>query len=187
MNTTEHIIEAYYRYCKKCFTVNDVKVVGGNNRQIDLLAINLTEGIYYHVETTVTHGLKWKPQYFELVTQKFLGYPKPKSKKLDRYYLPEIKLTYQQYGIPKISKRIICTWVTEIQVEDLNQELNGLTENKYEDIISTIELLSLRDQVIPDLQNAIGTSFYEDEILRTMSLLKQRELQVLNSIKKLAL
>ena len=32
MSTTEHIVEAYFRYKLKCFTMHDVKVAGGNNR-----------------------------------------------------------------------------------------------------------------------------------------------------------
>jgi|GEM_PF-6134490 len=38
MNTTERIVESYFRICEGCLTTPDVKVVRGNNRQIDLLA-----------------------------------------------------------------------------------------------------------------------------------------------------
>lgn len=32
MNAAEHIVEAYFRLCRNCFTMTDRKVVGGNNR-----------------------------------------------------------------------------------------------------------------------------------------------------------
>jgi hypothetical protein len=40
-----------------------------------------------------------------------------------------------------------------------------------------IEVLSLRDCVLPELKDAIGTANYDDEILRTLGFMKQRELQ----------
>ena len=72
MNTTEKIVEAYYRLCKKCFTYPDVKVIGGNNRQLDLLAYNLREGSQYHVETSVTHELSGRATWTNLES-KFNG------------------------------------------------------------------------------------------------------------------
>lgn len=39
------------------------------------------------------------------------------------------------------------------------------------------ELLSFRDEVIPQLKKAIGASNYDDEIIRTLSLLIQYEQQ----------
>lgn len=38
MNTAERIVESYFRHCRRCLTIPDVKIAGGNNRQIDLLA-----------------------------------------------------------------------------------------------------------------------------------------------------
>ena len=56
MTTTERIVESYYRLIKSCFTMADVKVKDGNNRQFDLLAYCLRDGKQYHVEITVMHG-----------------------------------------------------------------------------------------------------------------------------------
>lgn len=61
MNAAEHITECYYRLEKRCFTLDDVKVINGVNRQLDLLAINLTTGDQYHIETSVTHRTAWAP------------------------------------------------------------------------------------------------------------------------------
>jgi hypothetical protein len=57
MNTVELIVESYFRLCRSCFTYPDLKVPGGNNRQLDLLAYNVREEAQYHVEMSVTHEL----------------------------------------------------------------------------------------------------------------------------------
>jgi len=43
MNTAEHRVESYFRLCRKCFTIVDLKVPRGNNRQLDILAHNVKE------------------------------------------------------------------------------------------------------------------------------------------------
>ncbi|GAB3995131.1 hypothetical protein GCM10028807_34470 [Spirosoma daeguense] len=55
MNTAEHLVEIYYRQAG-CFTMSDIKVISGNNRQLDLLAINIKTKKYYHIEVSVAHG-----------------------------------------------------------------------------------------------------------------------------------
>lgn len=40
-----------------------------------------------------------------------------------------------------------------------------------------VEVLGLRDFILPELADAIGTANYDDEILRTLGFVKQRELQ----------
>lgn len=55
MNTTEKIVESYFRLCHGYFTIADTKVINGNNRQIDLLAVNLKTNEQYQVEVSVTH------------------------------------------------------------------------------------------------------------------------------------
>lgn len=42
----------------------------------------------------------------------------------------------------------------------------------------SVVVLSFRDQILPELFKKISTSHYEDEVLRTLSLLRQYELQV---------
>lgn len=67
MNTTEKIVEAYFRLCKNCFTYPDMKVINGNNRQLDLLAYNLMDNSQYHIEVSVTHQENWCPTPEQLV------------------------------------------------------------------------------------------------------------------------
>jgi hypothetical protein len=55
MNTTEKIVESYFRLWQGYSTIADTKVINGNNSQIDLLAVNLKTNEQYQVEVSVTH------------------------------------------------------------------------------------------------------------------------------------
>jgi len=80
MNTTEHLVEIYYRQ-KGHFTVTDIKVDKGNNRQFDLLTFDSISKEFCHVEISVTHTLNWiRPldSISEEVRFKFFGKPKNK-------------------------------------------------------------------------------------------------------------
>jgi hypothetical protein len=82
MNTAEHIVDLYFRVVRKCFTLNDVKVINGVNRQLDILAVNMITGDQFHIESSVTHEKGWAPKEEKLrdvFEKKFLGVP-PKRK-----------------------------------------------------------------------------------------------------------
>jgi hypothetical protein len=53
MNTVERIVESYFRLCRCCFTYSDVKVVDGNNRQLDILAVSVVTGDQYLMRSEV--------------------------------------------------------------------------------------------------------------------------------------
>jgi len=79
MNTTEKIVESYFRICRNCFTMTDVKVHAGNNRQLDLVAFHIQETHQYHVEVGVTHARGFQPTFAKLrekFERKFFGEPK---------------------------------------------------------------------------------------------------------------
>ena len=46
--------------------MSDIKVINGNNRQIDLLAVNINTNEHYHVEVSVTHQENWCPTTADL-------------------------------------------------------------------------------------------------------------------------
>ncbi|MBF0504843.1 MAG: hypothetical protein HQL14_07045 [Candidatus Omnitrophica bacterium] len=182
MNAVEHIVECYFRYCKGCFTMTDVKIQSGNNRQVDLLAYNLVTKAQYHVESSVTHCKEWSPStndLCEIFDKKFLGLPpKREGKNTDlakgKTYIDKIKNTYQGAGfnLSKIN-RVFVTWAITDKA-DLDNFL--ISYNKKHGI--RVSVLSFRDQVLPELLKKISTSNYEDEVLRTLSLLRQYELQI---------
>ena len=184
MNAPERIVEAYYRMVKHCFTMPDVKVIAGNNRQIDLLVFCPASNLYYHVETAVTHVRHWnysESELAELVNFKFFGAPSQRDTANPRTdaargksYLEPIKDTYASRGVDFDSViRVMCGW----------EFPDGATQTVWKDSLALefptdrLELLSFRDQVIPDLRAAVGTANYDDDILRTLSLLTQYDSQ----------
>ena len=182
MNAVEHIVEAYYRLCLNCFTRSDVKVICGNNRQLDLLAINLVDGTQYHIESSVTHALSFAfhtKHLKEMFNKKFRGFPAERAGEnadfaKGRNYEKEIRDTYQSVGFsPEKLQRVWCGWIVA-DYKNLNQ---FLADYKQETGLA-VSVISFRDEVIPKLQATVATSNYDDEVLRTLSLLQQRQVQV---------
>jgi len=84
-----------------------------------------------------------------------------------------IYATYQIYGLnmAKVRRVWIC-WVVKDQAN-----LKQMLYNYHMKTGQLVEVLSFRDEILPELQKAIGTSNYDDEVLRTFSLLKQADKQ----------
>jgi hypothetical protein len=184
MNTTESIVESYYRLCKGCFTQPDVKVLNGNNRQIDLLAYNVTKQLSYHVEVSVTHCQRWCPTFESLkesFDKKFFGIP-PKREgpntdfSRNKTYKRNIEDTYQHLGLHQ--ENILRVWVCWTLLENENIE-NDLKKYCIEKNLpdGSLKILSFRDEVLPELLEKVSTSNYEDDSLRTLSLLRQYQKQ----------
>ena len=92
--------------------------------------------------------------------------------------MTQIKNTYAKYGFEfdKII-RVWCLWyISESQrkFNEWKKTLSGL----YHLPPNQFELLSFRDEVFPALLKNIGTSNYSDEVMRTISLLREYQKQV---------
>ncbi len=181
MNTAEQIVEAYFRYVRKCFTITDLKVERANNRQIDLLAFDAIDGNGFHVETSVTHT-RWE-ETLETLTdkfeKKFFGAPAPRpeneSPRTDiargKNYFPEICQSYRGLGLnPNTIKRAWVAWSVQGATEPIfqHQHLSSATDNVF-----TIEIISMRDCIFPSLMAEIGSSNYDHVVLRTLSLISK--------------
>ncbi|NNM85806.1 MAG: hypothetical protein HKL96_08650 [Phycisphaerales bacterium] len=180
MNAAEQIVDQYLQLCLRCFTIADVKVVRGNNRQLDLLAINPKQNTQYHIEVSVTHDLGFAPDANKLYAEfdrKFRGVPPARDgHKTDhskgKNYLANIEQTYKQAGLePSKIKRVYCCWFAKEGAGSID------TERYFKDTGLKIEIWSLRDDILPDLLETIGTTNYDHPILRTLSLLKQHNKQ----------
>jgi hypothetical protein len=188
MNTAEKITEAYFRHKRGCFTLSDRKVKRGNNRQLDLLAYRVTDKVAFHVEVGVTHRENWCPTMSELefeFEKKFFGAPPERvgksSGKTDfergKSYYPQIEAAYAELGLdPASIKRVWVCWMVK--------DRDALVKSRTRHVLSKhlnrefeVEILSLRDLILPDLQKSIGTANYDDDILRTLGFIKQRSLQ----------
>lgn len=182
MNAVEHIVECYFRYCKNCFTMTDVKIINGNNRQCDLLAFNLATQEQFHVESSVTHDLNWLPSddtLCETFDKKFLGVPPKRQGERTDYtkgktYFDNILQTYQSVGFDPLKvQRVFVTWGVKKETSIQNLVANYSIEHGIQ-----VQVYLFRDHILPELMDKISSSHYEDEILRTLSLLRQRNLQV---------
>jgi hypothetical protein len=185
MNSAEHIVESYFRLCRGCFTLPDRKVLKGNNRQLDILAYNLKEKLQFHIEVDVTHQLNWCPTRRELGQEfegKFFGAPPKRTSsagnKTDyekgKSYFSQIENTYLEVGFsPASVKRVWVCWVVKGEEKAQSLVLPAEHLNKT----YGIEVLSLRNKILPELEHEIGTANYDDEILRTIGFIKQRESQ----------
>ncbi|MFA6499978.1 MAG: hypothetical protein WC256_12295 [Desulfurivibrionaceae bacterium] len=188
MNTTESIVESYFRLVRGCFTQPDVKVIKGNNRQLDLLAYNIIDEKAYHVEVSVTHCQQWCPTpkaLKENFDKKFFGVPAKREGENTDYskgktYYESIKETYASLGLSYDT--IIRVWVcwTVNGESSLESEINEYCK-EHGILREHLEIVSFRNEVIPALMDKVSTSNYEDDALRTLSLLRQYEIQKPNN------
>ena len=186
MNTVERIVACFFQIVRRCLTASDIKVPNGNNRQFDLLAANLRDGLNYHVEAGVTHAENWCPTpdtIEKLFRQKFFGVPKPREgantdHAKGKSYLQHIKSAYAHYGFDfETVSRVWCCWSVRDGVPAEVADRLCSIAREYSVAKSTCEVLSLRDDVIPALTSAVGTSNYDDDVLRMLSLLEQQRIQ----------
>jgi hypothetical protein len=189
MNAAEHIVEAYFRLCLNCFTMTDRKVVGGNNRQLDILAYNLQSKLQYHVEVSVTHRQNWCYTIEQLIWEferKFLGVPPKRAGaavgttdfEKGKTYFQQIARTYTDCGFSSADvKRVWVCWI--VKDKDNSKPILEKFGLNRQDGPFEIEILSLRDYVLPALMKKVNTSNYDDEILRTFSFMNERARQPL--------
>ncbi len=179
MNAVEHVVEAYFRTCRRCFVMPDVKVESGNGRQCDLLAVNLKTGDQYHVESSVTHGENWCPDTNKLrmkFDMKFRGIPKPKEGKNTDFakgktYQARIVETYRSVGFdPDKVQRLWCCW----DVAD-REKLPAFLEAYRAETGVAVEMLWFPEDVLEGLLRGISTANYDDEVLRLMSLIRENQ------------
>ncbi|MEX0807693.1 MAG: hypothetical protein WD044_03100 [Dongiaceae bacterium] len=188
MNAAEHIVEAYYRLCQNCFTLSDQKVDNGNNRQLDLLAYQIGSQAQFHIEIGVTHRERWCPTIDDLAPKfekKFFGKPADRPGATDgrtdverqKNYFDKIEAVYRKVGFDPLKVRRV--WVCWILVENEGGSQRSIPyESTCLKRIFNIEILSFRDYVLEQLEHKVGTSNYDDSMLRMLGFLKQRQLQL---------
>lgn len=185
VNTGERIVEAYFRYCRGCLTIPDVKIPGGNNRQIDLLAWNPKDRVAYYVESSVVpsgryfnRSGRWKNP-FAIFQNKFFAQPKDRQ---IRSFVPpasdseyqKVKQTYELFCFDPLSlHRVWECWNLSdygISIQDVNAYFaeRGIPTEQ-------VAVVSFRDTIIPGLQGKVGSSNYEDDVLRTFSFFAERD------------
>jgi len=151
MHPNEHLVEQYVRIKKKWFTMTNIKF--GNNREIDILAVDAS-GKAYQIEVGIHKGgLQWGPCGKD-------GYSvnEYKKKKFDKKTKDFIQ---QEFGIKKTRDIWVC-WGIHPNVKE-----RALKEAKK----ANIEIWEFRDK-LKELMDAIGTGHYGDDIIQSLSLIK---------------
>lgn len=166
----------------------DKKVSSGNNRQFDILAYSIQENSQYHIEVGVTHRENWCPAIDDLeqsFEKKFFGKPPEREgankgntdNEKGKSYFPSIIKTYEEIGFdPSKIHRVWVCWMLKGE-EDNTKPIFKKFRPYQPNEEFCIEILSLRDYVLPQLLEKIGTSNYDDEVLRTLGFMKQKEQQ----------
>jgi len=180
MTTTERIVESYYRLIKGCFTMADVKVMNGNNRQFDLLAYCLASAEQYHVEISVMHG-DWRNTVKDLsldLDRKFFGDPASRGD-IDKgeSFLKNIQATYESVGFKyEDVRRVWVCWtvkaIHKATQKDIQQMLDDCCKEHGLNP-GTITVVSFRDEILKDLLEKVEGANYQDDALRTLSLVQK--------------
>lgn len=187
MNAAEHIVESYFRLRHGCFTRTDIKVDKGAGRQFDILAYNLKTNEQLHIEVGVTHQISWCPTLSELTEyfeKKFFGAPPERKGKSSgttdfekgKSYFKQIENAYAASGFsPAQVKRVLVCWI--LKGQENHKPITAMHKSKHLGRDFTIEILSMRDIILPELKSSIGTANYDDEVLRTLAFIKHGEEQ----------
>lgn len=188
MNAAEQLVEAYFQHVGGCFTRGDVKVSNGVGRQFDLVALKLSPRQAFHIEVDVTHELGWcrKPaERSAYIEKKFFGAP-PERKgasagrtdfERGKTYFNAILAQYERLGLASQRiQRVLVSWVLHedhtVAYRQLDHESNAAS-GSYK-----VHFISFRNLILPALLQEVGKSNYENEMLRVLSLTKQRLAQV---------
>jgi hypothetical protein len=112
---------------------------------------------------------------------KFCGFNKPDPKES---FEPELEApgkhrdailaAYKAFGVQDTNQveRVLCSWT----VQD-PEKLPEIQETFMKKHGFKFSYLSFRDIVLPEVEKYVGTSNYDDDILRTLSLVRQMDLQ----------
>jgi len=164
--TTEKIVESYFRYCRDCATMTNIKCSA--QHEIDLLAVDLETGKRYHVESSVHVGagfskLTNKPFDPKMLKDRVKG---PVMRRTLGFFdqvkfsATDVVTKLAKYGFhPGAYSKVVVTWDCSPDVPDAAANLG----------IEVLEFPTLLDQ----LQEAIGDkhTYIMDDTVRTLQML----------------
>ncbi|HHS49774.1 MAG TPA: hypothetical protein ENN07_01515 [candidate division Zixibacteria bacterium] len=115
----------------------------------------------------------------KMTEKKFFGAPDERKGRSDgttdyekgKSYYPHLMKTYEEYGFePDEINRIWVYWILP------KEDSSNIDRIEYDN--KKVEIISFRDSIIPELESLIGSSNYNDNILRTISFLNERDNQL---------
>ena len=170
IETTEHIVESYVRHYLRWFTNSNIKAKG--NKEIDILAVD-SLGNRYWIECGVTHKKSWALK--SRATEKdFQGIERKHGMKMAwrhknsvDYFIKHkfddsrTQERLKDFGFKKgnYQKIVVCWQVKDKEVIEYAKK-HG------------IEIWLLKEKM-KDFMQDIGESYYNDDILRTLQLVRK--------------
>lgn len=167
---TEKIVESYFRYCRDCATMTNIKCSA--QHEIDLLAVDLKTGTRYHVESSVHVGVGFSKLTNKPFDPKLLkNRVKAPDMRRTLGFFDQVKFSAQdvlsrlaEYGFqPGVYNKVIVTW-------DCTQDVPDAAVNLGIEILEFPELLK-------QLQKAIGDdpAYIMDDTIRMVQLLARAQ------------
>lgn len=151
MHPNEHLVEQYVRIVKKWFTMTNITF--GNNREIDILAIDVS-GNAYQIEVDIHKaGFQFGPCGSGHYTVE-----QYKQKKFDKETKDFIRETF---GVKKLTDIWVCWGIPPKRREST---LKKAAKAK-------IEIWEFKD-MLKGFLDEIGTTHYGDDIIQSLSLVK---------------
>jgi len=155
MDPNEHLVEQYVRIVKKCFTMTNIKF--GNNREIDILAIDAS-GKAYQIEIDIHKGgLQWGPCGSDGYTPE--QYKQKKFNKKTKDFIRE------EFGLRKTEDIWVC-W--------------GIHPKRRESALKKAKKANIKiwecGDILKELLDKIEQTRYYDDITQSLSLVKAANL-----------
>jgi hypothetical protein len=164
VETTEKIVEAYVRYVKGWATIPNIKC--GNQKEIDLFAIDPVSLQRYHIETSVSISNSFRA----LTTKPFLsGDHKDRVKAAsarrtlgffleEKFQATSVKQALAGYGAGDECRQIIVAWEWKKEAEEV-AAAHGILLWDFRDLMRDIAELGRHDR-----------TYFTDDTLRTLTL-----------------
>ena len=165
METTERVVEAYYRYIENCATMPNVRCEG--QHELDLLAINLKTHERFHIETSVSISKAYRKltaKEFDLEKSKARVGKAPQRRTIGFFvqqkFTPKKVLgALEKYGfVDGNYSRVIVAWDWTMEAEKVATQV-GIKLLSFQTI-----LLKLSKEFKDD------TKYFTDDTLRTLHL-----------------
>lgn len=164
METTEKIVEAYVRYVKGWATIPNIRC--GNQKEIDLFAIDPVSLQRYHIETSVSisnsfRALTTKP--FESGDHKDRAKAASARRTLgffleEKFEAPAVRHALAGYGASEDCSKIIVAWEWKKEAEEI-AAAHGIELWDFRDLMRDIAELGRHDR-----------TYFPDDTLRTLTL-----------------
>lgn len=164
METTEKIVEAYVRYVKGWATIPNIKC--GNQKEIDLFAIDPVSLLRYHIETSVSISNSFRA----LTTKPFVsGDHKDRVKAAsarrtlgffleEKFEAPAVKQTLAGFGAAENCRKIIVAWEWKAETQEV-ASAHDIELWDFRTLMQDIAELGRHDR-----------TYFADDTLRTLTL-----------------